>query len=64
MYLSEVGWENVDWIYLLRTGNGSWLLLTLMNLQVPLKAENFMTSRETINSSRRVKLNAGNYSVS
>jgi hypothetical protein len=45
MKLREMGWENVDWTHLVQN-RGQWqaLVNTIMNLQVPEKAENFWTS--------------------
>jgi hypothetical protein len=45
MCVREVGLEDVDWIHLAQDMD-QWRVLvnTVMNLQVPYKAENFLTS--------------------
>jgi hypothetical protein len=41
----EVRWEDVGWIHLAQdTDQWQFLVNLVMNLQVPLKAENFFTS--------------------
>jgi hypothetical protein len=45
MDFREVGWEDVDWMHLAQDAD-QWqaLVITVMNLQVPQKAGNFLTS--------------------
>jgi hypothetical protein len=45
MDLREVGWEGVDWIHLVQDRD-QWraLVKTVMNLRVPGKARNFLSS--------------------
>jgi hypothetical protein len=45
MYLRETGWEGMDWIHLAQN-RGQWQALVnmVMNLQVPSKVGNFLTS--------------------
>jgi hypothetical protein len=45
MNINEIGWEGVDLINLAQDSE-KWraLLKTIMNLRVPLKASNFLTS--------------------
>jgi hypothetical protein len=45
MCLKERGWEGVDWMYLAQERD-QWqsLVNMVMNLQVPQKVENFLTS--------------------
>jgi hypothetical protein len=45
MDIKEIGWEYVDWIHLAQDRD-RWraLVNTVMNLRVPLKAGNFLTS--------------------
>jgi hypothetical protein len=36
MYLREIGWDDMDWIYLAQNRDQWWALVnTVMNLQVP-----------------------------
>jgi len=45
MDLGEIGWEGVDSIHLVQDRDQWWALVNLvMNLQVPQKVENFLTS--------------------
>jgi hypothetical protein len=42
--LREIGWEGVDWMHLAQERDQWWALVNMvMNLQVPYKAENFLT---------------------
>jgi hypothetical protein len=45
MDLTETGWDVVDWMHLAQ-GKNQWLAVAnkVMNLRVPLKAGNFLTS--------------------
>jgi len=45
MYLSETGWEGVDWMHLTQ-GRDLWQtpVNTVMNLRVPEKSWNFLSS--------------------
>jgi hypothetical protein len=51
MDLREIGWEGVDWIHLDKDRN-QWraLVNAVMNLRVPYKAGNFLTSGVTIST--------------
>jgi hypothetical protein len=44
MDLREIGWQYVDWMYMVQDRN-KWqaFMNTVMNLQVPYKAGNFLT---------------------
>jgi hypothetical protein len=57
MFLKEIGREGVDWIHVAQD-RGQWraCVKTIMNLQIPERAGNFLTSRVTINVSRRTLL--------
>jgi hypothetical protein len=45
MDLREIRWEGVDWIHLAQDRDQLWILVnTVMNLRVPKKAGNFLTS--------------------
>jgi hypothetical protein len=45
MDLRKIGWEGVDWIHLAQDRDHWWTLVnTVMSLQVPKKARNFLTS--------------------
>jgi hypothetical protein len=57
MDLCEIGWVGVDWMHLAQD-RGQWqaLVYTVMNLRVPEKARNFLTSWVTISFSRRTLL--------
>jgi len=47
----------VDWIQLAQNGNQLWAVVkTVMNLQIPHKAGNFLTRRITISFSRKTLL--------
>jgi hypothetical protein len=49
MDLREIGWEGVDWIHLAQDWNQWWALVNLViNLQVPLKVRNILTSYVTV----------------
>jgi hypothetical protein len=52
----------VNWMHLAQDGD-KWqaLMNTLMNLWVPLKGENFLTSCVTISFSRRTLLHGNSY---
>jgi hypothetical protein len=56
-HLREVGWEGVDWIHLSQDRD-QWgaVVNTVMNIWVPRKAGNFLTSLVTISFSRRTLL--------
>jgi hypothetical protein len=45
MNLKETGWEGVDWMHVAQDRD-QWRAIanTIMNLRVPLKARNFLTS--------------------
>jgi hypothetical protein len=48
MDLGDIGWERVEWIHLAQDGDQRLALLnTVMNLRVPLKAKNFLSSYAT-----------------
>jgi hypothetical protein len=50
-------WEGVDWIHLAEDRDQWWVLVnTIMNLQVPYKARNFLTSWANISFLRRAPL--------
>jgi hypothetical protein len=57
MDLMEIGWEDVGWMHLCQDRD-QWRVLVnmVMNLQVPHKAENFLTSWPTVSFSRRTLL--------
>jgi hypothetical protein len=43
--LREIGWEDVDWMHLTWERDPWWTLVnSVMNIQVPQKARDFMTS--------------------
>jgi hypothetical protein len=45
MDLREMRWEGVNWIYFAQDSDKWWALVnTVMNLQIPCKAGNFLTS--------------------
>jgi hypothetical protein len=45
MDLREIGCEGVDWVHLSQERDQWWALVNIvMNLQVPLKAGNFLSS--------------------
>jgi hypothetical protein len=45
MDLREIGFGGVDWIHVAQDKNQWWALVNMvMNLQVPLKVGNFLTS--------------------
>jgi hypothetical protein len=45
MDLREIGWEDMDWMHLGQDKDQRRALVnTVINLRVPLKAENFLTS--------------------
>jgi hypothetical protein len=54
MDLSEIGWRCVDWMHLAQEWD-QWrtVVNTVMNLRVPQRAGNFLTSWVTISFSRR-----------
>jgi hypothetical protein len=53
MDLKGTGYEGVDWIHLDQEGVHWWAVVnTVMNLWVPWKAGNFLTSWVTVNFSR------------
>jgi len=57
MPLKEIGWEWVDWIDVAQVREKWWAPWnTVMNLTVPLNAENFLTSRRTLSFLRRTLL--------
>jgi hypothetical protein len=57
MDCKEVGWEGVDWIHLVQDKDQWWALVNIViNLRVPYKAGNFLTSWVTLNLSRRTLL--------
>jgi hypothetical protein len=54
MDLREVGWKDVDWMHLSQDRDSlRVLVVTVMNLRVPEKAGNFMTTSVTLSFSRR-----------
>jgi hypothetical protein len=54
MDLTEIGWESVDWMYLAQDRDQWWAVVnTVINLRVPWKARNFLTSWVTISFWRR-----------
>jgi len=56
IYLTETGWEIVDWMHLAQDRYQWWALVnTVMNLRVPWKARNFLTSAVTMGFSRRTR---------
>jgi hypothetical protein len=57
MDLREIGWERVDWIHLAQERGHWWAVVnTVMNLPVPPRAGNFMTSFVTTGFSKRTLL--------
>jgi hypothetical protein len=45
MDVREIGWQGVDWMHLAQDRDQWWdFVNTLMNLRVPHKAGNFLTS--------------------
>jgi hypothetical protein len=47
--LKETGWEAVEWIQVAQDKTKQWALMnTVVNILVPSKAGNFLTSRVTI----------------
>jgi hypothetical protein len=49
MDLDGIGWEGVDWMHLAEDRDQWWALVNMVvNLQVPEKSNNLMTSRVTI----------------
>jgi hypothetical protein len=52
--IREIWWEGVDWMHVAQDRN-KWrdVVNTVMNLRVPRKAGNFLTSCVTISFSRR-----------
>ena len=60
MVFQEVGCEGMDWIDVAQDRDRWWALVdavdAVMNLRVPYKAGNFLTSREPISFSRRTLL--------
>jgi hypothetical protein len=40
----KMRWEGVDWIHMARIGSSDLPVTTVMNLWIPLKAGNFLTS--------------------
>jgi hypothetical protein len=45
IYFREVGWGDIDWIYLSQDREKWWAIVnTVMNLQVPENARNFLIS--------------------
>jgi hypothetical protein len=57
MELREIGWKSVYWIHLV-LDRDQWqaVVNTAMNLRVPLKARNFLTSSVTVSFLRRTLL--------
>jgi hypothetical protein len=57
MDLRETGWDGVDWINMAQDRD-QWraLLNTVMNFQVPLNAENFLSGCTIGSFSRRAQL--------
>jgi len=44
MDLREMGWEGIDWMYLVQDREDLWALVNMvMNLWFPYKAGNFLT---------------------
>jgi hypothetical protein len=57
MNLRELGWKGVDWIHLPQDRSQLQAIVnTDMNLQIPLKEENFLSSCVTASLSRRTLL--------
>jgi hypothetical protein len=56
MDLEEVGCRGTDWMELIRYRDRLLaLVIAVMNLRVPENAMNYLTSRKTVNFSRRSK---------
>jgi len=65
MDLGKIGWEGLDWMQLAQDRDQWWALVnTVMNLRVPWKPENFLTSWISITFSRRALLGGVSQSVS
>jgi hypothetical protein len=60
--LKEMGWEGVNWIHLAQDIDQWWVLLdTVMNLQLPYYAGNFLSSETTVSFSRKTRFHGISY---
>jgi hypothetical protein len=64
MDFREIRWDVVNWMHLAQDTDQFWAVVNMvMNLRVPQKVENFLTTRVTTGFSRRTLLHAVSYAA-